>query len=57
MKISIKIVLSAALCLLLIGFFLLWVLGILAVVFPIIAALKARDGELWDYPFCFKFFK
>ena len=45
------------LCLLLIGFFLLWVLGILAVVFPIIAALKARDGELWDYPFCFKFFK
>ena len=45
------------LCLLLIGFFLLWVLGILAVVFTIIAALKARDGELWDYPFCFKFFK
>lgn len=45
------------LCILLIGFFLLWVLGILAVVFPIIAALKARDGELWDYPFCFKFFK
>lgn len=45
------------LCLLLIGFLLLWVLGILAVVFPIIAALKARDGELWDYPLCFKFFK
>lgn len=45
------------LCLLLIGFVLLWVLGILAVVFPIIAALKARDGELWDYPLCFKFFK
>lgn len=48
---------AVPLCLLLIGFFLLWVLGILAVVFPIIAALKARDGELWDYPFCFKFFK
>ena len=45
------------LCLLLIGFFLLWVLGILAVIFPIIAALKARDGELWDYPLCFKFFR
>ena len=45
------------LCLLLIGFFLLWVLGILAVIFPIIAALKARDGEVWDYPFCFKFFR
>ena len=45
------------LCLLVIGFFLLWILGILAVVFPIIAALKARDGELWDYPLCFKFFR
>lgn len=45
------------LCLLLIGFFLLWVLGILAVVFPIIAALKARDGQLWHYPLCFQFFK
>ena len=45
------------LCILLIGFFLLWVLGILAVIFPIIAALKARDGELWDYPLCFKFFR
>ena len=45
------------LCILLIGFFLLWILGILAVVFPIIAALKARDGELWDYPLCFKFFR
>ena len=31
-------------------------LGILAVVFPIIAALKARDGQLWHYPLCFKFF-
>ncbi len=45
------------LCLLLIGFFLLWILGILAVIFPIIAALKARDGQVWDYPLCFKFFR
>ena len=34
------------LCILLIGFFLLWVLGILAVVFPIIAALKARANAM-----------
>lgn len=46
-----------ALCILLIGFLLLWILGILAIIFPIIAALKARDGQVWDYPFCFKFFK
>lgn len=45
------------LCFLLIGFFLLWILGILAIVFPIIAALKARDGQLWNYPLCFKFFR
>ena len=45
------------LCILLIGFFLLWILGILAVIFPIIAALKARDGQVWDYPLCFKFFR
>ena len=30
-------------------------LGILAVVFPIIAALKANDGEVWDYPLTIRF--
>ncbi len=41
----------------LIGFALFWVLGILFVLFPIIAAIKSWNGEVWNYPFCFKFFK
>lgn len=48
---------SIPLCILLIGFVLLWILGILAVIFPIIAALKARDGIVWDYPLTIKFFR
>jgi uncharacterized Tic20 family protein len=33
-----------------IGFPMLMILGILAVVFPIIGGLKANNGELWHYP-------
>ncbi|MDO9215123.1 MAG: DUF4870 domain-containing protein [Methylococcales bacterium] len=33
-----------------IGFPLLLILGILAVVFPIIGGIKANNGELWHYP-------
>lgn len=33
-----------------IGFPMLMVLGILAVVFPIIGGIKANNGELWHYP-------
>jgi uncharacterized Tic20 family protein len=29
---------------------LLIVLGVLGVVFPIIAAIKANNGEVWQYP-------
>ena len=48
---------SIPLCIFLIGFVLLWILGVLAVIFPIIAALKARDGIVWDYPLTIKFFR
>lgn len=44
------------LCFLLIGFALLGLLGLLAVIYPIIGALKARDGKVWYYPLCFRFF-
>jgi uncharacterized protein len=33
-----------------IGFPMLMILGILAVVFPIIGGIKANNGELWRYP-------
>ena len=33
-----------------IGVFLLWALALLCLVFPIIGAIKANDGEVWPYP-------
>ena len=36
---------------------LLIVLGVLGVVFPIIAAIKANNGEVWKYPLTISFFK
>ena len=41
----------------LIGFPLLMVLGVLVIVFPVIGALKANNGELWKYPLSIAFFK
>jgi uncharacterized Tic20 family protein len=43
-------IVSAILVLLLIGFVLLAVLGILNLVFCVVAAVKASDGETWEYP-------
>ena len=39
----------------LVGFLLALVLGVLALVFPIIGGIRAGEGELWKYPFSFKF--
>lgn len=39
----------------LIGIPFLIVLAIVSVVFPIIGALKANDGEVWSYPFSMEF--
>ncbi len=40
-----------------IGVFLFIPLGIIAVVFPIIGAVKANSGELWPYPLSIRFLK
>jgi len=40
----------------LIGIPLLIILGILSIVFPIIGAVKASNGEAWKYPCSIKFF-
>ena len=50
-------VLCIPLCFIIIGIPLLMVLGILGVVFPIIAALKANDGVCWKYPMAISFLK
>ncbi len=41
---------------LLIGIPLLLVLAVLNVVFPIIAAIKCSNGEIWSYPLCLRLF-
>jgi len=42
---------------LLIGIPILIALGIIGVLFPIIGAVKANDGEFWAYPFTIRFIK
>jgi uncharacterized protein len=48
---------SVVLCLVLIGFPLLIVLLIVSIVFPIMAAIKANNGETWKYPWTIEFIK
>lgn len=40
----------------LIGLPLLGVLGLLGLIFPVIGAIKANNGELWAYPLSIRFF-
>ena len=47
---------SAILILLLIGIPMLIAIGIIEIVFIIIAAVKAANGEYWKYPLSIKFF-
>jgi uncharacterized Tic20 family protein len=48
---------AAVLCLVLIGFALLVVLHILNVVFVIVAAIRASDGQLYRYPLSLRLVK
>ena len=48
---------AGILCVILIGLPILIILGILEFVFIIMAALKAGNGEYWEYPLSIKFLK
>lgn len=50
-------VVSVILVFLLVGIVLLLALGVIAIVFPIIGAVKANNGELWKYPLAIPFLK
>jgi uncharacterized protein len=50
-------VVSVPLVFVIIGIPMLMALGALGVVFPIIAGIKANDGELWKYPMSIPFLK
>lgn len=40
-----------------IGFLLIWVVGVGAIVLMIIAAIKANEGTAYRYPFCLRLIK
>lgn len=48
---------SLLLSVVVIGYFLLIAVGVVMVVFPIIAAVKASNGEHYRYPFTIRFLK
>ncbi|MBK7707334.1 MAG: DUF4870 domain-containing protein [Acidobacteria bacterium] len=48
---------SGILVFVIVGFFLRLALALLSVIFPIVGAVKANNGELWEYPLTIKFLK
>jgi uncharacterized protein len=54
---TIYAIVSIILVFVLVGILLLIALAVVAVVFPIIGAVKANNGELWEYPLRIKFLK
>ncbi len=51
------VLISVVLMLLPIGFFLMFVLGIINIIFIILAAVKASEGEVYSYPMTIPFLK
>lgn len=50
-------IVSVLLCMIIIGVPLVIALVVVGIVFPIIGAIKANDGEVWSYPLSIKFFR
>ncbi|MEE9226507.1 MAG: DUF4870 domain-containing protein [Acidobacteriota bacterium] len=48
---------SAILCLVVIGFLFIFILAVLIIVLPIIAAVKANEGKEFEYPFAIRFIR
>ncbi|MEM9411171.1 MAG: DUF4870 domain-containing protein [Planctomycetota bacterium] len=49
-------IISIILMFVVVGIFMLWILGFLVLIFPIIGAVKAASGEVWRYPLSINFF-
>jgi len=54
---TIYLFVSIILMIVIVGFLLLPILGIIGIVFPIIGGIKANNGEFWEYPLTIKFLK
>ena len=50
-------VIAVMLLVILIGVPLLWLLGVLHLVFTILGAVRANEGRLWAYPLSINFFR
>ncbi len=55
--VTIALIASGILVLLLIGIFLLIAVAILALVLSVVAAVKANNGEYYEYPFSIRFIR
>jgi uncharacterized protein len=56
-SVTIYTIISVLLILVLVGILLIIAVAIMGIAFPIIGAVKANNGELWDYPLTIKFIK
>lgn len=54
---TIYMIVSVILMLVIVGFLTIIAAAIMGIVFPIIGAIKANNGELWSYPLTIKFLK
>ena len=54
---TIYLIVSIILLFVLIGIIILPIVALLGIIFPIIGAVKANNGELWHYPMSIKFIK
>ena len=56
-SVAIAALISVLLMVIVIGFLLIWVVIIGAVILMIIAAIKANEGKAYRYPFCWRLIK
>lgn len=54
---TIYAIISFVLMFVLVGFLTILAVAVMGIVFPIIGAVKANNGELWEYPLTIKFLK
>ncbi len=53
----IYILISFVLTFIVIGFFALFIIAVLSIIFPIMGAINANDGKVWKYPLTIQFIK
>lgn len=57
LSVLIYAIVSVVLMFVLVGFLTLLAVAVIHIIFPIVGAVKANNGELWEYPLTIKFLK